>query len=1593
MNGAQEHHSTMKINLYILFIICCLFSFKANAQQYPVTSQVIVPRPVPTTTVNLLGRTGEPVLILTNTSFIPKRIMIGATINGNNGISGEIDPRRKRPRAPIVLGRGATITLSGDDILDIFSNYTVFDVNITGINIQSLIQNQLFPEGVYRICVQIYDYDTGQQISAPGSGCTAPLTVRTPDPPSIIIPNQNETLATANWQNITFRWTPVHLLNTTSLYRIKIARVPRGINPYDAINNDNLIHWVAEDLFNNSFLYDISLPKLIRGRYAVQVTAYDVNGQLAIKNEGKSDVVTFNISEENPQPPRLIRPFNMSEVTQTSPQSYWFTWSPPPGIQTPLRYRFRLVDIPALPYARDFINNPSALIYSTEIGFPRFNFRELDPILKVGQSYAWQVQVFDPSGEIVFNNDGYSDVFAFTMGGPVLPAPTLISPEQGELISAKFPFSLSIDWEHRIPREVTAVYEVGIWPFKDGNNPDQLIRETPPLIFENNISSTSFSTTNSVLARGGKFLVRVVAHSDDENIEFQNLGQSNSHIFEIPTPSNHVLDLSCGEGCNYELPSNTQTVNTFEQGDTVRIGNFLLRLTENTTKHNTFYRGSAEIVPGNFFKAPIHVVLNNVQFNNAGIAIRGFAEAKPSQGLAIPNTWTSDQGSLRLPENPAQIRHSLSASSHKASSVSQEVRFLPLEFSGVYITYLKLRPTTATANLVNIQEFSGDRTTGEQHGLFAKRGVCFSAGGPALNEEEAFLPLVNEVTINRSSAYSITLLRSVDDAPYGGTALPYSCIDSPISVHMAGYVSIHQEGLSQNGQSLSTQPIYASFRATYENWLDWQADLHIRTLATRTSCCNDDGTTATLTFRELPDYQLEVERLILDHSSASNPEGLQLPQGSNSPNQELLNRFPSFGTIWNGIYLKEAKWKMPAFASKVNGERVEFDVLNTVLDDAGLSSQSSLITDEVGPQVKLKDWTAHFQGSLIAIQANELVETTLKLNVFSPQFEANIPIVGTSTWNGRSPVWTFSMPEINGLERRIPAWSATLRLSRVGSMLIGFINPERDNLALFFGLRGTLDFDNEIGEIGGIKLKGIDVQNFRINNTLTNWNQRNPFSVGAFRTSPSQLYQIGGYRVFIDEIKTSFRQGDDMTQDGSKLEIDYHFNFDNLARLGQAGIVGNGKLNINTETEGPNFTRVLQRRVWLNPVEIEWAPMEGISAEGIVSYQQTTTGRIFTGNFDLDVLGHNVRVTANMGAIHDKSFWAFTGDIPFPRPVPVFLGLSTHSFGGGIYYNMIKPSVPANGAFLTDITFQPPPPNRNPQNYGIMFSTVLLDEASNGTAFNGRFLLELDMRRQGLEQIRLSGMAHLLDKDIPTNYWINHTEPDPNAAFSIDGSIRFNWPERTFEALAGYKINFDDGLVTGEGNNVVDILVNRNRWHIYLGQDNNRLNAQLNLLDDPIELDAYFMLEGRTDDWTSAFESLQLGLSGSYKATTKAYRVPATVNDHIKFNGYVNFDLEGGFGYNTNFCSNHPSGDFFSYLSSAASLGFSVKYYESRQSIIPWLLINDRWNRWQRWFGWNISGNIALYTPNPTGINLGLTVDIPFWGNKNFNLQLGRSCQ
>ncbi|MFK8163056.1 MAG: hypothetical protein AB8H12_11390, partial [Lewinella sp.] len=91
-------------------------------------------------------------------------------------------------------------------------------------------------------------------------------------------------------------------------YRFRLAQVPSGVNPYDAVADDALL-WYEDETLVPFLFYGPTFPPLKEDEtYAVQIIAYDEDGAVVIRNEGRSDVVTFRYQLATLQAPAWVAP-------------------------------------------------------------------------------------------------------------------------------------------------------------------------------------------------------------------------------------------------------------------------------------------------------------------------------------------------------------------------------------------------------------------------------------------------------------------------------------------------------------------------------------------------------------------------------------------------------------------------------------------------------------------------------------------------------------------------------------------------------------------------------------------------------------------------------------------------------------------------------------------------------------------------------------------------------------------------------------------------------------------------------------------------------------------------------------------------------------------------------------------------------------------------------------------------------------------------------------------------------------------------------------------------------------------------------------
>jgi len=206
----------------------------------------------------------------------------------------------------------------GMNMLTPFPDNVFFDVSLAevldklpGSRIRQAYQTGAFPEGNYTLVIEPILARSGAPAGAPG---VANFSVLYPQPPILIAPSDESMLAESMSVPV-FSWSPIMGPPGTSFeYEFLLVQLFEGQSPGDALLS-NRAHAQAT-LMSNIFPYTPeNLPLEVGERYAWQITARDVNGQIPVKNDGKSNIYTFTYgddadgeSEEEDGPPAIVSP-------------------------------------------------------------------------------------------------------------------------------------------------------------------------------------------------------------------------------------------------------------------------------------------------------------------------------------------------------------------------------------------------------------------------------------------------------------------------------------------------------------------------------------------------------------------------------------------------------------------------------------------------------------------------------------------------------------------------------------------------------------------------------------------------------------------------------------------------------------------------------------------------------------------------------------------------------------------------------------------------------------------------------------------------------------------------------------------------------------------------------------------------------------------------------------------------------------------------------------------------------------------------------------------------------------------------------------
>lgn len=257
-------------------------------------------------------------IIVTNQSSNEYRnATFGFKVTNENGtVIAESNPNSRTANRFTIAPMPQITVLNGSQIIDV--NSISYNSSLKSL----LISANSLPEGYYDICLSVYD-QSGNNITNGEEYC-ASFSVLVPESPILLSPVEDEVL---NSPFPNFLWTPVTSYNAARnqiSYKLKICPVYKGQSARMAMDM-NPVLLEKNNIMSSSYMY---LPSDMPfnyyrnvNQYVWMVQAFDMNGNPATKNQGKSELGIFRLKDENQNQINLtnIYPANNDTVPWTVP--------------------------------------------------------------------------------------------------------------------------------------------------------------------------------------------------------------------------------------------------------------------------------------------------------------------------------------------------------------------------------------------------------------------------------------------------------------------------------------------------------------------------------------------------------------------------------------------------------------------------------------------------------------------------------------------------------------------------------------------------------------------------------------------------------------------------------------------------------------------------------------------------------------------------------------------------------------------------------------------------------------------------------------------------------------------------------------------------------------------------------------------------------------------------------------------------------------------------------------------------------------------------------------------------------------------------
>ena len=338
-----------------------------------------------------------------------------------------------------------------------------------------------------------------------------------------------------------------------------------GDNLEEYLNYDNL---VLEGTTRSEMI--TRGGRLPEGFYNICVEVYDYTTKKLLSN---TSCVVAHLSQF--EPPKIIAPEKGKVVAPGDAQNIMFTWAnEAPVNPANISYKFTLHELlePEANPAQAIQNKKTVIVYEEELAAPVFNYNTSHPLLEVGKTYIFTVQVIDMDGKAMFKNNGVSEPSYFYYGYPGNGKIQLLSPEDKSALQLTLEKTFSWSAPDNILIGQHYNFEIRIAE-ADSARDDEEILGSDSLLYalvmpERTGKMNHYQNVKAHFPTGKSFIWQVKAYSGE-----QEIAKSEIAMFGGPPcvldfiAADEYIKVTFTDGCDLSNLSGTGKVKINEEGE------------------------------------------------------------------------------------------------------------------------------------------------------------------------------------------------------------------------------------------------------------------------------------------------------------------------------------------------------------------------------------------------------------------------------------------------------------------------------------------------------------------------------------------------------------------------------------------------------------------------------------------------------------------------------------------------------------------------------------------------------------------------------------------------------------------------------------------------------------------------------------------------------------------------------------------------------------------------------------------------------------------------------------------------------------------